>query len=243
MSVDAERVRTLLFDYGSTLVEFSLGHIERCEAALADALVRLFGPHDRQRLHEIRQADRLAPYRDGYRENDLPEITVNLVRELYGMEPSPELLDELLRTRFEAFVGSIAAPQGVADLLHELGGRYRVGLVSNYPNGPAIRESLRRTRLADCFDAVVVSGDVGWIKPHPRPFEVALEQLGAEPSATLHVGDNWLADVQGAKRLGMQVVHCLQYETPEAFEPKPGDELPDATIHHLSELRVLLKSC
>jgi HAD superfamily hydrolase (TIGR01509 family) len=210
---------------------------------LAGALIRLLGPLDRRRLHEIREADRLAPYRDGYRENNLPEITTNLVRALYGLDPAPELLDELLRTRYQAFVNSIAAPEGVADVLYELGRRYRIGLVSNYPIGSAIRESLRRVGLADCFEVVVVSGDVGRIKPHPLPFQVALEQLGADPATTLHIGDNWLADVQGAKRLGMQVIQSLQYETPEAFQPQAGDDPPDATIQHLSELRVVLKAC
>jgi len=243
MSLDIGRVENLLFDYGSTLVEFSSRQIEQCEETLASALIRLIGPLDRQRLRQIREADRLAPYHDGYRENNLPEITTNLVRALYGLDLKPELLDELLRIRFEAFVNSIVAPQGVADLLHDLGRRYRIGLVSNYPNGSAIRESLRRVGLADCFNAVVVSGDVGRIKPHPLPFQVALEQLGAAPTTTLHIGDNWLADVQGAKRLGIQVVQSLQYETPEAFQPQPGDDLPDATIDHLSELRTLLKTC
>ena len=237
-TLDIRRVNTLLFDYGSTLIEFSNRQIAQLDEALAAHLEHRFGPTDRERLQMLRDTDRMAPYHHGYHEHQMPEISVNLIRNLYGRPPTQEELQEMLHVRFDVFLNCIRKPAGVGEILRRLHRKYRLGLVSNYPDGQAIRESLRRTELADCFDAVVVSGDRGVerVKPHPQPFKVALDQLGATPDTTVHVGDNWLADVQGAKRLGMRVIHCLQYQTPEKFDRQTGDHEPDLTIHHLAEI-------
>ena len=125
-------------------------------------------------------------------------------------------------------------------VLARLGARYRLALVSNYPCAASIRDSLARLDLARCFEAVVVSAEVGRVKPHPAPFEAALAVLELAPADCLFVGDNWLGDVQGAKRLGMRAVHLVQYDTHERFEPAPGDHPADATLAHLEELPALL---
>jgi len=236
MPVDVSRLRAIIFDYGNTLVEFSQKQIEACDSALALALERQFGKVDYRRLKAIRNNDRRAPYSEDYRENDLAEISTNLVRELYGVQPTSEALAEILRVRFDSFVACIEAGPQVAGFLEELRRKYLIGLVSNYPDGRAVRASLKRVGLAGCFDAVVVSGDVGRVKPHPRPFEAALHQLGVDPGEALCVGDNWLADIQGAKRLGMQAALTLQWDTSEKFDPQPGDFEPDLTVRHLTEL-------
>ena len=121
-------------------------------------------------------------------------------------------------------------------LLARLSERFKLGLVSNYPCGQSVRDSLARNGLAEFFDAIVVSADVGHVKPHPRPFKTALDQLGVTPQRALYVGDNWFGDVQGAKRLGMQAVHTTQYDTPEKFDRQPNDHDADLTIARLDEL-------
>jgi len=236
MVLSRARLRAVAFDYGSTLIEFGARHIEACDRALAEALERLYGAVDFDALRRVRNRDRVAPYLNGYHENDMPEICTNLVRELYGVEPSAENLRTLLDVRYTSFVEVIEAPEYVEGLLAGMSGRYKLGLLSNYPDTGAIRESLRRTGLAEYFDAVVVSGDVGRVKPHELPFRRMLELLGAEPAEALYVGDNWLGDIQGAKRVGMRAVWTLQFDSPEKFERQAGDVEPDLTIRHLTEL-------
>jgi putative hydrolase of the HAD superfamily len=43
-------------------------------------------------------------------------------------------------------------------------------------------------------------------KPDPRLFELALEQAGGRPETTLHVGDFYWIDVQGARAAGLRAV-------------------------------------
>ena len=70
--------------------------------------------------------------------------------------------------------------------------------------------------------AVVVSQRVGVIKPHPAIFAAARDALGSPPpGAILHVGDDWAADVVGAKRAGWRAAYL---SSRPADSPLPGSE-------------------
>ena len=58
--------------------------------------------------------------------------------------------------------------------------------------------------LADAFDTVIVSREVGCSKPEPRIYALALEQLGVQAAQTLFVGDSPLNDVAGPQSAGMK---------------------------------------
>lgn len=243
MKLNAPAIQAIVFDYGNTLVEFGKRQIGACDMAIADVLERLFGPVDREALRAVRDRDRMAPYAGDpptYRENDLRTITPNMVRALYRREAFEAEIAEIIRVRLETFVGATEATVEVIGLLQRLHARRRLGVLSNYPDGDAIRRSLRKTGLARHLDAVVVSGDIGFAKPHPLPFETILHELVLPPEQVLFVGDNWLADIQGAKRAGMPVVHTVQWTPYEVFDRNPADLDPDAVIAKLEELEMLL---
>ena len=92
-------------------------------------------------------------------------------------------------------------------------------------------EDWRRFGVADAIDGVVSSHTLGWQKPHRRIFERALEIAGATPAEAVMVGDRMLADIWGAKRLGMRAV---LRRTPH--EQAAADVTPDAVIDDLTEL-------
>jgi len=240
MPFDPTNIRAIVFDYGNTLIEFTENQIGHCDRALGAVIEEIYGPFDAARLREIRNADRLAPYSDGYRENDLPTITRNLVRVLYERDPSDAELDRLLDVRYTSFVDCITPPPGVHELLERLRSRYQLALVSNYPCGRSIRGSLQRTKIGPLLDVVVASGDVGHVKPHPLPFQTALDQLNIAPAHAVYIGDNWLADVQGAKRIGMQAIHITQWDTPEKFDREDGHHDADGVVGRLDEIEGML---
>ena len=49
--------------------------------------------------------------------------------------------------------------------------------------------------IATHFDALVISSEVGYLKPRKEIFEVALSSLSVRPGDVLHVGDNFRADI------------------------------------------------
>lgn len=81
---------------------------------------------------------------------------------------------------------------------------YRLGLVSNRSN--PMDELVAELGLAEHFEIVLAAGDVGWYKPDPRLLEHAARQLETDPTAGIYIGDNYHADVLGARAAGMEPV-------------------------------------
>ena len=80
---------------------------------------------------------------------------------------------------------------------------YKLGLISN--THWRFLESLR-TKMERTFDVTTLSYEHGYAKPHPSIFLATLKKLGVEANRCLHVGDDPVADVQGAKNVGMKTV-------------------------------------
>ena len=237
MPIDREKVRAVVFDYGNTLIEFTARHVQALDAAIASALEQHFGRFDPDRYAELRRRAYRSPYSDPQlRESTIPALLDALVRELFGRPSRDAELEAIIAVHDEHFVNLIEAPPGLHELLDRLRRRYRLALVSNYPCGPSIRRSLQRTGIEPHMDAVVVSGEVGYVKPHRLLFSTVADCLDARPDEAVFVGDNWFGDVQGAKRFGMWAVHTLQFDTLEVFEREADHHDADLVIRHLAEL-------
>ncbi|MHB8588277.1 MAG: HAD family hydrolase [Candidatus Dormibacteraceae bacterium] len=94
----------------------------------------------------------------------------------------------------------------LVELLHHLGGRVRLGLLSNA--GPGLRELV--APLAGLFDDIVISAEVGLRKPEPAIYRLALQHLGVEPAETLFI-DDLQRNVDAARMLGL---HAHRFITP-----------------------------
>lgn len=78
---------------------------------------------------------------------------------------------------------------------------YQLGVLSNRTHSFA--EQMAALELADYFEVLVAAGELNYWKPEPQVFHQTLEQLGAQAERTLYVGDNYYADVIGARRAGI----------------------------------------
>ena len=84
------------------------------------------------------------------------------------------------------------------------GQRYPLAVISNADG--KIADVLERCGIVDCFRTITDSGLVGYEKPHPAIFEVALRGMGVAPEQSLYVGDMYSVDYVGATRAGMQAI-------------------------------------
>jgi putative hydrolase of the HAD superfamily len=80
----------------------------------------------------------------------------------------------------------------------------RLAAVSN-SNG-TLRRLFDRLGFTPAFDVILDSQVEGVEKPDPRIFRLALERLGEEAGAALHVGDFYHVDVVGARAAGVRAV-------------------------------------
>lgn len=78
----------------------------------------------------------------------------------------------------------------------------RLAVVSNWDS--RLHGILEEGGLRARFDAVVVSSEVGWRKPHGEIFRIALEATGSSPGEVLHVGDSLGDDLRGAAAAGIR---------------------------------------
>ncbi len=86
----------------------------------------------------------------------------------------------------------------------ELKANYKIGLLSNmgYDTLDAVFNEQQRK---DMFDDVLISSDVGLIKPSRDLYELALERLGVGPDEVIFIDDR-LPNVEGAMQLGMKTI-------------------------------------
>ena len=88
----------------------------------------------------------------------------------------------------------------VLSVIRRLHGIYRLAVLSNHP--PGIDAWLQDWQIHHLFDVVVGSGDVGYTKPDPKIYQIALDSLGVRPSDTLFIDDT-PGHVRAAEALGM----------------------------------------
>ncbi len=81
---------------------------------------------------------------------------------------------------------------------------YLVGLISNAH--PDLRKLLNLFDLLAYFDALIISGEVGLMKPDSKIFRRGLDALDVGPAEALHVGDDPVVDYEGAMRAGLQAI-------------------------------------
>jgi len=84
--------------------------------------------------------------------------------------------------------------------------RYKVGIISNAWSGARLAHN-SKFNLNTWSDGAIYSAEVKLVKPDPRIYQLALEQLSVRADESVFV-DDALANVQAAEALGMKGVHC-----------------------------------
>ena len=152
-----------------------------------------------------------------------------------------ELPDDVFR-RVEAAFEQRAAWHVFPDVLPALDALgtagFRLAVISNWLWGAP--ELLHDLELAAKFEALVISARVGYNKPHRAIFGHALSVMEVAASDAIHVGDNYAADVVGARTVGIQpVLIDRRVDDPARIRQQHDDhELP--VIGDLSDLLDLL---
>jgi len=124
------------------------------------------------------------------------------------------------------FLGRVLFPDVLETLTWLRDRGFRLASITNRGySGPRFHEELEELGLTELFEHIAVSCDVGYMKPHPRLFHYALEQMGVAAEDSVMVGDSLRADVEGAKTLGIMTI----WRRPPAGEPlEPATDAPEA---------------
>jgi HAD superfamily hydrolase (TIGR01662 family) len=100
---------------------------------------------------------------------------------------------------------------GVREALERLrGAGIKLAVVSNSEG--TIEQMLTEIDLRAPFETVIDSSVVGFTKPDPRIFQIALDRLGVSPTDAIMVGDSPSADVDGAQNVGIRAALIDPYD-------------------------------
>ena len=127
----------------------------------------------------------------------------------------------------------------IEETLHSLSERgHGIGLISNTGRswGRYLTEVQNAKGIGRYFRTRVYSDEVQVRKPDPRIFEAALDGLHLAADEVVHIGDDVVADVAGAKAVGMRAVWFNV-----GFWPGAKTDRADAEIRGHAELPRLLE--
>lgn len=238
-------IEAISFDFADTLYPHRPRELDNILGAVADYLRAHVPPFEfaamRERFLAIRDRQ-FAENRATLQENDFAARLAEVGAFLNAANTvDPAVVQGASEAYANAFVDAMICPDWLPGLIAQLAARYRLAVVSNYPVTEPIVRTLARDGLLPLLATVVVSADVGYIKPHASVFRAALDGLGvSDPARVVHVGDTWEADIVGAHQAGMQAVYTRQWRD----EPDPhygqDDARPLAEIADLRDLPPLL---
>ena len=141
------------------------------------------------------------------------------------MPPEDPRIAAAVDAYFSTFYDSCYRVPGTGAMLERLKDRYQLGLLSNFTHWPAALEIIHRLELAPFFGTTIISGQVGYRKPHETVFSKLTEGFDAAEDEIMFVGDDVDADVNGALAAGIQPVwftYVLENKPPIPAHMAPG---------------------
>lgn len=123
---------------------------------------------------------------------------------------------------------------GAKELLEYLVGKYDVNILSNGFKQVQLRK-LRSSGIEEYIHNLVLSDDCGITKPLRGIFDYALQRVGATAETTVMIGDNYDADIHGAKNAGWNTIlfNIKQFDKNEVPEA-------DVVVDSLKEIKDIL---
>ena len=116
---------------------------------------------------------------------------------------------EMEALRHEFFAGDII-DRTLLEFLRSLRGTYKTGLISNAWGD--LRDYIVREKFDDAFDHMIISAEVGAVKPDAKIFKIALEQAGVQAHEAVLV-DDFAVNIEGCEKVGMQGIYFEDAES------------------------------
>lgn len=115
---------------------------------------------------------------------------------------------------------------GTHEILEHLYVNYKLHIITNGFNEVQYKK-MENSGLTKYFDKIITSEDAGVKKPNPIIFEYALAMTKASSLESVMIGDNWEADIMGAKDAGLDVIFCNYNAQPVSENIKSVTNLID----------------
>lgn len=193
-------------------------HLRKCIANMN--MICYFRSFDHfYELYEKRNIELWAEYADG----KVTKEELNRQRFLYPLEAVGEGDAALAKAFSDDFFAVIPTKSRLMphaqEVLEYLAPKYNLYILSNGFQELQCHK-MRSAGIDHYFKKVVLSDDIGILKPWPEIFHFAMSATQSELRESLMVGDSWENDITGAQGVGMhQVFYNVTGRTEFSFKP------------------------
>lgn len=104
----------------------------------------------------------------------------------------------------DAFFGGDRIDRNLLAFIESVRPALKTGVISNAWDG--LRDYMRKNGFLAPFDEVIVSAEVGIVKPDARIYQLALDKFGLQPAEAVFV-DDMPENIAACQALGMRGVH------------------------------------
>lgn len=150
--------------------------------------------------------------RDGRETHNRLWIAAALMELGNEVDSTDPRIEEAVEQYFSAFFGRWRLLPGTLNALEVLKTRFRLGLLTNFTHAPAARSIIREAGLEGFFQVILISGEMGYRKPHPFVFERLVKELEVETAEVVYIGDDPGPDIYGARDSGIKAIWTLYAE-------------------------------
>ena len=226
---DVLNLRGVLIDFGYTLAYLNEENVKKYREELV-LILRKYGYN--------KTLDDLVPILDStYRNStkgevkDIYKFWKVLLKNL-GIRERPILVQELTELRKNHVPTRFRLYDNVISVLSALRKKYKLALVSNCFVG--LSDILKSLDLTRFFECIILSYEVGVMKPDRCIYLEALQRLKLRPEESVFVSDA-ISDLEGAREVGLKTMLIRQGERTNQGAKDPNFK-PDFQCKHISEI-------
>ena len=227
------KYKNLFFDLDDTIWAFSQNARDTFEEVYQKySFDRYFDSFDHYyTLYQQRNTELWIEYGEG----KITKDELNRQRFFYPLQAvgvEDEALAEQFSKDFFAIIPTKSTLMPHAkEVLEYLAPKYNLYILSNGFQELQCHK-MRSAGIDRFFKKIVLSDDIGVLKPWPEIFHFALSATQSEVRDSLMIGDSWENDVAGAKGVGMHQVF---------YNVTGKEELPFQPTYHISNLKELMQ--
>jgi FMN phosphatase YigB (HAD superfamily) len=203
------RLRGILFDYGHTLVwfpKYTQAHLtasKNVQLVLRDLGVSVG-------VSRVRSLMDSYVLRANGTSASVEEEAMGILLSAGVVNFTRNDLQRVIEVEWRPYIMNVRIREGVKEVLARSKKlRLKLGIVANTWSG-GMNPVLARLGIEGFFHTTVADIDVGFPKPDPRIFHLALRNLRLTPDQVIMVGDNPKTDIKGAHDLGMSTVRLMR---------------------------------
>jgi len=189
-------LRAVITDLYGTIVyeEYGLDHMYADLAAMLGA-----SPEEIARARALSATDAMLG-----KIKTAEERAAHTLRAL-GRSPDHRMVTAFVQTEYASRIRRVRLYPSTRETLVALRQRgIRLGLLSNATYFG--RWFTRHCGLEDLYDTIVISSEVGLVKPDPRIYHLICQRLGVQPVECVYIGDGADNELVGARSVGMTTV-------------------------------------